>query len=103
MGGLGGVFILGDMGLEYGNEKRVCTPFDVVLAFFVSVLIVLKFVGEYGKDWGSAGAGAMNNSGFIQAVGVTAMASSMNRGVWIALTVAAGRIVPGTPRYDRNV
>ena len=49
MGGLGGVFILGDMGLEYGNEKRVCTRFDVVLAFFVSVLIVLKFVGEYGK------------------------------------------------------
>ena len=47
MGGLGGVFILGDMGLEYGNEKRVCTRFDVVLAFFVSVLIVLKFVGEY--------------------------------------------------------
>lgn len=37
------VFIFGDMGLEYGNEKRVCTPFDVVLAFFVSVLIVLKF------------------------------------------------------------
>ena len=30
-------------------EKRVCTPFDVVLAFFVSVLIVLKFVGEYGE------------------------------------------------------
>jgi len=50
MGGLGGVFILGDMGLEYGNEKRVCTPFDVVLAFFVSVLIVLKFVGEYGGN-----------------------------------------------------
>ena len=49
MGGLGGVFILGDMGLEYGNEKRVCTRFDVVLAFFVSVLIVLKFVGEYGE------------------------------------------------------
>ena len=43
------MFIFGDMGLEYGNEKRVCTPFDVVLAFFVSVLIVLKFVGEYGK------------------------------------------------------
>ena len=42
------VFILGDMGLEYGNEKRVCTPFDVILAFLVSVLIVLKFVGEYG-------------------------------------------------------
>lgn len=41
--------------------------------------------------------GVMNNSGFIQAVGVTAMASSMNRGVWIALAVAAGRIVPGTP------
>ena len=40
---------MGDMGLEYGNEKRVCTRFDVVLAFFVSVLIVLKFVGEYGK------------------------------------------------------
>ena len=40
---------MGDMGLEYGNEKRVCTPFDVVLAFFVSVLIVLKFVGEYGN------------------------------------------------------
>ena len=47
MGGLGRVIILGDMGLEYGNEKRVCTPFDVVLAFFISVLIVLKFVGEY--------------------------------------------------------
>ena len=30
-------------------EKRVCTPLDVVLAFFVSVLIVLKFVGEYGE------------------------------------------------------
>ena len=44
------VFIFGDMGLEYGNEKRVCTPFDVVLAFFVSVLIVLKFVGEYGEN-----------------------------------------------------
>ena len=41
---------MGDMGLEYGNEKRVCTPFDVVLAFFVSVLIVLKFVGEYGSQ-----------------------------------------------------
>lgn len=41
---------MGDMGLKYGNEKRVCTPFDVVLAFLVSVLIVLKFVGEYGKD-----------------------------------------------------
>ena len=53
MGGLGGVFILGDMGLEYGNEKRVCTPFDVVLAFFVSVLIVLKFVGEYGYNLGT--------------------------------------------------
>lgn len=39
---------MGDMSLEYGNEKRVCTRFDVVLAFFVSVLIVLKFVGEYG-------------------------------------------------------
>ena len=39
---------MGDMGLEYGNEKRVCTPFDVILAFLVSVLIVLKFVGEYG-------------------------------------------------------
>jgi len=37
------------MSLEYGNEKRVCTRFDVVLAFFVSVLIVLKFVGEYGN------------------------------------------------------
>ena len=44
------MFIFGNMGLEYGNEKRVYTPFDVVLAFFVSVLIVLKFVGEYGKD-----------------------------------------------------
>lgn len=44
---------MGDMGLEYGNEKRVCTPFDVVLAFFVSVLIVLKFVGEYGMGEGS--------------------------------------------------
>ena len=44
------MFIFGNMGLEYGNEKRVCTPFSVVLAFFVSVLIVLKFVGEYGKD-----------------------------------------------------
>ena len=44
------MFIFGDMGLEYGNEKRVCTPFDVVLAFFVSVLIVLKFVGEYGNN-----------------------------------------------------
>ena len=41
------MFISGKMGLEYGNEKRVCKPFDVVLAFFVSVLIVLKFVGEY--------------------------------------------------------
>lgn len=41
---------MGDRGLEYGNEKRVCTPFDVVLAFLVSVLIVLKFVGEYAKD-----------------------------------------------------
>ena len=41
---------MGDMSLEYGNEKRVCTRFDVVLAFFVSVLIVLKFVGEYGKN-----------------------------------------------------
>ncbi len=41
---------MGDMSLEYGNEKRVCTRFDVVLAFFVSVLIVLKFVGEYGND-----------------------------------------------------
>lgn len=41
---------MGDMGLEYGNEKRVCTPFDVVLAFLVSVLIVLKFVGEYGME-----------------------------------------------------
>ena len=40
---------MGDMSLEYGNEKRVCTRFDVVLAFFVSVLIVLKFVGEYGN------------------------------------------------------
>ena len=50
MGGLGEVFILGDMYWEYGDEKRVCTPFDVVLAFFVSVLIVLKFVGEYGND-----------------------------------------------------
>lgn len=49
IGGLGGVFIFGNMGLEYGNEKRVCTPFSVVLAFFVSVLIVLKFVGEYGN------------------------------------------------------
>lgn len=48
IGDLGGVFIFGNMGLEYGNEKRVCTPFSVVLAFFVSVLIVLKFVGEYG-------------------------------------------------------
>lgn len=44
------MFISGKMGLEYGNEKRVCKPFDVVLAFFVSVLIVLKFVGEYGKN-----------------------------------------------------
>ena len=43
------VFILGDMGLKYGNEKWVCTPFDVILAFFVSVLIVLKFIGKYGK------------------------------------------------------
>ena len=49
IGGLGGVFIFGNMGLEYGNEKQVCTPFSVLLAFFVSVLIVLKFVGEYGK------------------------------------------------------
>ena len=63
----------------------------------------LELYYVHGKDWGSAGARVMNNSGFIQAVGVTAMASSMNRGVWIALTVAAGRIVPGTPRYDRNV
>lgn len=44
---------MGDMGLEYGNEKRVCTPFDVVLAFLVSVLIVLKFVGEYGYNLGT--------------------------------------------------
>lgn len=28
------MFIWGDMDLKYGNEKRVCTPFDVVLAFF---------------------------------------------------------------------
>ena len=43
------VFAFGKMGLEYGNKKRVCTPFDVVHAFFVSILIVLKFVGEYEK------------------------------------------------------
>ena len=41
------VFILGDMGWGYGNEKRVCTPFDVIFAFLVSALIVSKFVGEY--------------------------------------------------------
>lgn len=41
---------MGDMGLEYGNEKRVCTPFDVMHAFLISVLIVSKFVGEYETD-----------------------------------------------------
>lgn len=46
----------------------------------------------YGKNW-SGGIGAMNNSGFILAVGVTLMAHSMERGVWIALAVAAGLIV----------
>lgn len=44
MGSLGGG-ILGEMVLEYGNEKRVCTLFDVVLAFFISVLIVLNLAG----------------------------------------------------------
>ena len=41
----------------------------------------LELYYVHGKDWGSAGVRVMNNSGFIQAVGVTAMASSMNRGL----------------------
>lgn len=45
-----GVFILGDMGLEYGNEKTGMHTFDVVLAFLVGVFVVLKFVGEYASD-----------------------------------------------------
>ncbi len=46
----------------------------------------------YGKNW-SGGIGAMNNSGFILAVGVAFMAPSVERGVWIALAVAAVLII----------
>ena len=53
--------------------------------------LVLYYV--HGKDWGGAGAGAMNNSGFILAVGVALMAHSMERGVWISIIAAAAQIV----------
>lgn len=53
----------------------------------------LELYYVHGKDWGGAGAGAMNNSGFILSVGVVFMAHSMERGVWISLIVAAAQIV----------
>lgn len=53
---------MGDMGLEYGNEKRVCTPFDVILAFLVSVLIVSKFVGEYGYKLATLAIGLLSGT-----------------------------------------
>lgn len=53
----------------------------------------LELYYVHGKDWGGAGAGAMNNSGFILAVGVALMAHSMERGVWISIIAAAAQIV----------
>lgn len=53
----------------------------------------LELYYVHGKDWGGAGIGAMNNSGFLLAVGVMFMAHSMKRGVWITLIVAAAQIV----------
>ncbi len=53
----------------------------------------LELYYVHAKDWGSAGAGAMNNSGFILSIGVALMASSMERGVWIALSAAVAQIV----------
>lgn len=52
----------------------------------------MGIVWVYGKNW-SGGIGAMNNSGLILAFGVTFMAHSMEKGVWIALAVAAALIV----------
>ena len=46
----------------------------------------------YGKNW-SAGAGAMNNSGLILAIGVCFLAHDMSRGVWITLTLAVVQVI----------
>lgn len=46
----------------------------------------------YGKSW-SGGAGAMNNSGLILAIGVFFLAHDMSGGVWITLTLAVVQVV----------
>lgn len=46
----------------------------------------------YGKNW-SGGAGAMNNSGLILAIGVFFLAHDMSRGVWITLALAVVQVV----------
>lgn len=94
-----------ERGMGYSNINEAGVPVFIVeyigRAFLIYGFILsawekhndLELYYVHGRDWGSAGAGAMNNSGFILAVGVALMAHSMERGVWIALAAAAGQIV----------
>lgn len=52
----------------------------------------LEVAYAYAENW-SAGAGAMNNSGLILAIGVAFMAHDMSRGVWITLALAAVQVI----------
>lgn len=52
----------------------------------------LELAYAYAENW-SAGAGAVNNSGLILAIGVAFMAHDMQRGVWITLVLAAVQIL----------
>lgn len=46
----------------------------------------------FAKNW-SAGAGALNNSGLILAIGTAFMAHNMSRGVWITLALASIQVL----------
>lgn len=52
----------------------------------------LEIAYAYAANW-SGGAGAMNNSGLILAIGVVFMAHDMLRGVWITLTLAFVQVI----------
>lgn len=53
----------------------------------------LEVAYVHARDWGAGPMGAMTNSGFILAVGVTILARDMSRGVWITLALAAVQVI----------
>lgn len=54
--------------------------------------IDLGLAYAYAENW-CAGAGAMNNSGLILAIGVVILAHDMPQGVWITLALAAVQVL----------